>query len=91
MVHQMFESAIEKITAGKENREFWSGVGSIILYMMVSEKSKDLKDMRESDIEYWGNSMPGKGIMSGISSEDFVARAKQKECGRKEQKLMLKS
>lgn len=52
MVHQMFESAIEKITAGKENREFWSGVGSIILYVMVSEKSKDLKDMRESDIEY---------------------------------------
>ena len=35
--------------------------------------------------------MPGKGIMSGIANEDFVARAKQKECGRKEQKLMLKS
>ena len=84
MVDQMFKHAIEKINAGKEKMEFWSGVGTIILHTMVSEKSKGLKEMRKSDIAYWGNSRPGKGIMSGLSKEDFVTRAKQKR-GRKKQ------
>ena len=52
MVDQMFKHAIEEINAGKEKMEFWSGVGTIILHTMVSEKSKDLKEMRKSDIAY---------------------------------------
>lgn len=52
MVDQMFKHAIDKINAGKEKMEFRSRVGTIILHKMVSEKSKDLKEKRKSDIAY---------------------------------------
>ena len=31
MADQMFKCTAEKITAGKDNMEFWNGMGSVIL------------------------------------------------------------